>query len=57
VWNALFAIIYWLQIQQDGDPGGLFNLGRFGPVTQGLAISVIDITILVFTTLWIAGKS
>ena len=46
-----------LQIQQDKDPGGLFNLGRYGPVTEGLAVFVIGITILVFTALWIAGKS
>lgn len=46
-----------MQIQQDKDPGGLFNLGRYGPVTEGLAIFGVGITILVFTALWIAGKS
>jgi ubiquinol-cytochrome c reductase cytochrome c subunit len=46
-----------VQLQQDKDPGGLFNLGRYGPVTEGLAIFLIGITILVFSTLWIAGKS
>jgi ubiquinol-cytochrome c reductase cytochrome c subunit len=46
-----------LQLQQDKDPGGLFNLGRYGPVTEGLVIFVVGITILVFTALWIAGKS
>jgi len=46
-----------LQLQQDKDPGGLFNLGRYGPVTEGLAIFLVGITILVFTSLWIAGKS
>ena len=46
-----------VQIQQDKDPGGIFNLGRYGPVTEGLAIFVVGITILVFTALWIAGKS
>jgi ubiquinol-cytochrome c reductase cytochrome c subunit len=46
-----------VQLQQDKDPGGIFNLGRYGPVTEGLAIFVVGITILVFTTLWIAGKS
>jgi ubiquinol-cytochrome c reductase cytochrome c subunit len=45
------------QIQHDKDPGGLFNLGRYGPVTEGLAIFVVGITILVFAALWIAGKS
>ena len=46
-----------VQLQQDKDPGGLFNLGRYGPVTEGLAIFVVGITILVFSALWIAGKS
>ncbi|HEY7272968.1 MAG TPA: c-type cytochrome, partial [Actinoplanes sp.] len=46
-----------LQLQQDKSPGGLFNLGGYGPVTEGLAIFGVGITILVFTALWIAGKS
>ena len=46
-----------MQLQEDKDPGGLFNLGRYGPVTEGLAIFVVGITILVFAALWIAGKS
>jgi ubiquinol-cytochrome c reductase cytochrome c subunit len=46
-----------LQIQEEKDPGGLFNLGRYGPVTEGLAIFVVGITVLVFVALWIAGKS
>ena len=46
-----------VQLQQDKDAGGIFNLGRYGPVTEGLAIFVVGITILVFTALWIAGKS
>ena len=44
------------QLQEGGDPGG-FNLGRFGPITEGLAIFLVGITALVFTCLWIAGKS
>lgn len=46
-----------VQLQEDKDPGGLFNLGGYGPVTEGLAIFLIGIPILVFTALWIAGKS
>jgi ubiquinol-cytochrome c reductase cytochrome c subunit len=46
-----------VQLQQDKDPGGLFNLGRYGPVTEGLVIFGVGMVILVFTTLWIAGKS
>jgi len=45
------------QIQQDKDPGGLFNLGGYGPVTEGLAIFLVGMVILVFSALWIAGKS
>jgi ubiquinol-cytochrome c reductase cytochrome c subunit len=45
------------QIQEDADPGGLFNLGRYGPATEGVAIFLFGITILVFASLWIAGKS
>lgn len=46
-----------VQLQQDKDPGGLFNLGRYGPVTEGLAIFLVGMVILVFASLWIAGKS
>jgi ubiquinol-cytochrome c reductase cytochrome c subunit len=46
-----------VQLQQDKDPGGLFNLGRYGPVTEGLAIFLVGMTLLVFAALWIAGKS
>ncbi|MGX6601718.1 cytochrome bc1 complex diheme cytochrome c subunit [Micromonosporaceae bacterium Da 78-11] len=46
-----------VQLQQDRDPGGLLNLGRYGPVTEGLAIFGVGMVILVFTSLWIAGKS
>ena len=33
------------------------QLGRYGPVTEGLAIFLVGIVVLVFATLWIAGKS
>jgi ubiquinol-cytochrome c reductase cytochrome c subunit len=45
------------QLQDEKDPGGLFNLGRYGPSTEGMAIFLVGITLLVFTSLWIAGKS
>ncbi|MDI6098005.1 c-type cytochrome [Actinoplanes sp. NEAU-A12] len=45
------------QLQEEKDPGGLFNLGRYGPSTEGMAIFLVGITLLVFTSLWIAGKS
>ncbi|MCL7456161.1 c-type cytochrome [Micromonospora echinofusca] len=43
-------------IQTDNDPGG-FNLGRYGPSTEGLAVFLVGIVALVFASLWIAGKS
>ncbi|WP_307868467.1 c-type cytochrome [Micromonospora sp. C95] len=50
-------IAYIQQVVQDGrDPGG-FNLGRYGPSTEGLAIFLVGIVALVFASLWIAGKS
>jgi ubiquinol-cytochrome c reductase cytochrome c subunit len=49
-------IAYVDTLKEDRDPGG-WGLGRFGPVTEGLAIFVVGITALVFVTLWIAGKS
>ncbi|MDG4833483.1 cytochrome c [Solwaraspora sp. WMMD1047] len=51
-------IIAYIQqvIQSDHDPGG-FNLGRYGPSTEGLAVFLVGIVALVFASLWIAGKS
>ncbi len=49
-------IAYVQGMKSDQDPGG-WGLGRFGPVTEGLAIFLVGIVALVFATLWIAGKS
>ncbi|WP_091075198.1 c-type cytochrome [Micromonospora nigra] len=51
-------VIAYIQqvIQSDTDPGG-FNLGRYGPSTEGVAIFLVGIVALVFASLWIAGKS
>ena len=49
-------IAYVQGMTNDQDPGG-WGLGRFGPVTEGLAIFLVGIVGLVFATLWIAGKS
>jgi ubiquinol-cytochrome c reductase cytochrome c subunit len=50
-------IIAYIQYQKaDQDPGG-FGLGRYGPVPEGLVIFLVGMVALVFTTLWIAGKS
>jgi quinol---cytochrome-c reductase cytochrome c subunit len=51
------VVAYIRHLGDDGDPGGVFNLGRLGPVTEGLAIFLVGIVALVFATLWIAGKS
>lgn len=51
-------VIAYIQetLKHDQDPGG-FNLGRYGPSTEGLAIFLVGIVALVFASLWIAGKS
>jgi ubiquinol-cytochrome c reductase cytochrome c subunit len=49
-------ISYIESLQNEPDPGG-WGLGRLGPVTEGMAIFLVGIVALVFTTLWIAGKS
>ncbi|MEV0326307.1 cytochrome c [Micromonospora echinospora] len=51
-------IIAYIQetLKNDQDPGG-FNLGRYGPSTEGVAIFLVGIVALVFASLWIAGKS
>jgi ubiquinol-cytochrome c reductase cytochrome c subunit len=52
-----FDIIAYVEnLKSDTDPGG-WGLGRFGPVTEGLAIFLFGIVALVFAALWIAGKS
>ncbi|MBQ0894256.1 c-type cytochrome [Micromonospora sp. U56] len=51
-------IIAYIQetLKHDQDQGG-FNLGRYGPSTEGLAAFLFGIIALVFASLWIAGKS
>ncbi|WP_346539165.1 cytochrome c [Micromonospora sp. DPT] len=51
-------IIAYIQetLKHDQDQGG-FNLGRYGPSTEGLAAFLVGIVALVFASLWIAGKS
>lgn len=44
-------------VEQDPDRGGVFNLGRLGPATEGLAVFLVGIVAVVLATLWIAGKS
>jgi ubiquinol-cytochrome c reductase cytochrome c subunit len=51
------AIIAYVQsMKEDKDPGG-FGIGRTGPVPEGLVIFLVGIVALIFTALWIAGKS
>jgi len=49
-------IAYLENVNSDQDPGG-WNIGRYGPVPEGLVIFLVGIAALVFATLWIAGKS
>jgi ubiquinol-cytochrome c reductase cytochrome c subunit len=49
-------IAYVQHLKSDQDPGG-WGMGRYGPVPEGVAIFLIGMVGLVFTTLWIAGKS
>jgi ubiquinol-cytochrome c reductase cytochrome c subunit len=42
--------------QEDQDQGG-FGLGRYGPAPEALVIFLIGVVGIVFTTIWIAGKS
>ena len=49
-------VAYVQNLDEDSDPGG-WGLGRLGPVTEGLAIFLVGMVLLIFTTLWIAGKS
>jgi quinol---cytochrome-c reductase cytochrome c subunit len=49
-------IAYIQTLQQDPDPGG-WGLGRLGPVPEALVIFLVGVVALLFTTLWIAGKS
>lgn len=50
-------IIAFLQyMKSDHDPGG-WGLGRFGPATEAIAIFLFGMVALVFSMLWIAGKS
>ncbi|GAB3238350.1 cytochrome c [Glycomyces halotolerans] len=52
-------IIAYVQyiVNEDASPGGVFDLGRYGPSTEGLAIFLVGISTLLLATLWIAGKS
>jgi ubiquinol-cytochrome c reductase cytochrome c subunit len=49
-------VAYVQNLQHDTDPGG-WGIGRLGPVSEGLAIFLVGMVILVFVSLWIAGKS
>jgi ubiquinol-cytochrome c reductase cytochrome c subunit len=50
-------IIAYIQNMKNDQSQGGWGIGRIGPVTEGLVIFLVGITFLVFTALWIAGKS
>jgi len=49
-------VAYIQEHKADQDPGG-YGLGRYGPVPEGLVVFLVGMVALVFTTIWIAGKS
>jgi len=50
-------IINYIQnLKADEDPGG-WGTGRLGPVPEALVIFLVGMVLLIFATLWIAGKS
>jgi ubiquinol-cytochrome c reductase cytochrome c subunit len=49
-------VAYVQNLGEDPNPGG-WGIGRLGPVTEGMAIFLVGMVALIFTTLWIAGKS
>jgi ubiquinol-cytochrome c reductase cytochrome c subunit len=50
------VIAYIQNLKADQDPGG-WGIGRLGPVPEALVIFLIGMVVLLFATLWIAGKS
>jgi len=50
------SIIKWVEnLQQAPSPGGL-DLGRFGPVTEGLFVWTVGIGVLIAAAVWIGAK-
>jgi ubiquinol-cytochrome c reductase cytochrome c subunit len=49
-------IAYVTGTRSEANPGGVFSLGRIGPVTEGLAVFIVGIGLLVMAAMWIAGK-
>jgi ubiquinol-cytochrome c reductase cytochrome c subunit len=47
---------YVRYLAESSDPGGA-NLGRYGPVSEGLVAWLVGITSLVALTLWIGARS
>jgi len=47
---------YVRYVTQHTDPGGA-NLGRYGPVSEGLTAWLVGMTVLVALTLWIGARS
>jgi ubiquinol-cytochrome c reductase cytochrome c subunit len=50
------VIAYIQNLKSDTSPGGL-SIGKIGPVAEGVVIFLVGIVVLLFATLWIAGKS
>nr|BFE88627.1 hypothetical protein GCM10020093_112280 [Planobispora longispora] len=48
-------IAYVIGLQHEPNPGGA-GLGRIGPVTEGLVLWVVGISLLVLAAIWITAK-
>jgi ubiquinol-cytochrome c reductase cytochrome c subunit len=48
-------IAYITQVRAQKDPGG-FGLGRIGPVTEGLVVFIVGLSVLALAAIWITAK-
>jgi ubiquinol-cytochrome c reductase cytochrome c subunit len=49
-------IAYLVQTREEPNPGGLFGLGRIGPVSEGLVGWLVGLGLLVLAAMWITAK-
>ncbi|SDR08051.1 menaquinol-cytochrome c reductase cytochrome c1 subunit precursor [Thermostaphylospora chromogena] len=49
-------IAYVVGVREQTDPGGIFALGRIGPVTEGLMAWIGGISAMVLAAIWITAK-
>lgn len=49
-------IAYIVSVREQTDPGGLFALGRIGPVTEGLVAWIAGLSAMALAAIWITAK-